>query len=101
MITFFGVIERLDVLFSCSPARWKMLKNLVPLLIQRNSTTRWSARHDSVKLIAIHYPFVIEALKKLLEFTNLEPKARSEAVALLKYMNSFKSVVLCSVWNTL
>ena len=44
---------------------------------------------------------MIEALKRLLEFTNLESKARSEAVALLKYMNSFKSVVLCTVWNTL
>ena len=101
VITFFGVTERLYVLFSCSPARWEMLKNLVPLSIQRNSTTKWSARHDSVKPIAVHYPFVIKALKRLLEFTNLELKARSEALALLKYMNSFKSVVLCTVWNTL
>ena len=43
-ITFFGILSRLYVLFSSSPARWKILKDNMDISIKQQSDTRWELR---------------------------------------------------------
>ncbi|KYM96678.1 Zinc finger MYM-type protein 1 [Cyphomyrmex costatus] len=51
--TFFGTIE--DV-----------LKQTVPVTVKRVIETRWSAKHDAVKIIKSHYANVLDALEVLM-----------------------------------
>ena len=61
-ITFFGFVQGLYNLFSSSPQRWELLKNIVGCSLHSMSTTHWSAQLDSVHPILEHYPKIIEAL---------------------------------------
>ena len=51
MATFFGTIEALYLFFSRSTQIWEKLINAVPVVVNAESTTRWSARTEAVKPI--------------------------------------------------
>jgi hypothetical protein len=56
-ISFFGVIQRIYVLFSSSTKRWKILLDNVPkLTVKALSTTRWESRIKSVQAVRFQTP---------------------------------------------
>jgi hypothetical protein len=62
-ITFFGIVQRIYVLFSTSTKRWKVLLDHIPsLTVKGLSNTRWESRIKSVKAIRFQAPELRVAL---------------------------------------
>ena len=61
------------------------------------SDTRWSARVECVRPIAAHLSKVTEAVESLLHM-NLTAAARHEIKGILKYLRSFKCILMSSIW---
>ena len=57
----------------------------------------WSAWLDSVRPIVEHYPKIIKALKVVKDL-NLTSACRSQLNVIVKYMKSFKCVLLSQIW---
>ncbi|KAL5568526.1 hypothetical protein UlMin_025101 [Ulmus minor] len=77
-VSFFGVLQRIYLLFSSSPKRWKILQNnLSSLTVKSLSQTRWESRIESVKVIRFQASKIRDAL---LEFAKVieDPKIKSE-----------------------
>ena len=78
--SFFGVIQRLYVLFSSSQKRWKFLtSNVEHLTVKPLSQTRWEARVESVKAIRYQAPQIRDALLQLANNPKEATIATSEA----------------------
>ncbi|XP_044141441.1 52 kDa repressor of the inhibitor of the protein kinase-like [Bufo gargarizans] len=71
VITFFGCVNRLYLLFSGSPQRWKILKDEIGSSLHALSDTRWSARVEAVRPIALRLPGIIQALEKVISSQRL------------------------------
>lgn len=95
--TFFGVVQTVYNLFSCSPTRWEMLTKNIGSSLHTLSDTRWTARVASVRPFAAHLPGIENALRQLLTL-NLTPKTRYEIMGVIKYVKSFECVVMAAVW---
>ncbi|XP_050059883.1 uncharacterized protein LOC114132402 [Aphis gossypii] len=68
---FFGMIERIYVLFSASINRWEILKkHCNKLSIKKWTETRWNSRVNAVKAIRFQLNEVIEALEEISDTTN-------------------------------
>ena len=97
VITFFGVVQKLYNLFSSSPQRWEILTSSVGCSLHNPSETRWSARVDSVKPFAAHFPGVMTALSQVQEL-NLTPETRSDVVGKISYLSSYEPILMASLW---
>ena len=96
-ITFFGTVQSVNNLFSCSPKRWEILMEHLGCSLHSISGTRWSERIESIKPFTTHLPGVKTALEKLLNM-KLPPKAKVDAKGALTYVNSFVCVFMSAVW---
>ena len=96
-ITFFGIIQRLYTLFSCSPQRWEILQKHIGCSLHGMSTTRWSARIESVRPVSAHLPGILSALEDL-EKLNLTAEIRSEIHGIKSYVESFQCILMASIW---
>ena len=97
--TFFKNIQRLYVLFSCSPSRWDIVKQELRVTFKSQSETRWSERIDALKPVAQQLPGVIQCLDRLLqEHSSLMPDAKRSAKQLKSYFSSFVSVLHGTLW---
>ncbi|KAI8571150.1 hypothetical protein RHMOL_Rhmol01G0096300 [Rhododendron molle] len=77
--TFFGVVQRIYVLFASSVQRWAALKdNVEGFTIKQLSQTRWESRIESVKPLRYHAPQITNALVIMANSTT-EAMAKSEA----------------------
>ena len=83
--------------FSSSHQRWEILTACTGRSLHRLSDTRWSARVDSVKLIAAHLPGITKALERVQELS-LTPETCSDVHGLKFYLNSFESILMSSLW---
>lgn len=79
-----------------SPQRWEVLKENIGSSLHSMPDTRWSARVDSVKPMAIHIPGVKKAVEIILEH-NLKPQTQSEVVGVLKYLEPFQSLLMAII----
>ena len=61
----FGNIQKLYNLFSFSPSRWKILQEVAGVSLHKLSTTRWSARTETVKPLVKRPREILDALKGL------------------------------------
>ena len=95
--TFFGTIQKLYNLFSCSPARWEILLDNIGCSLHSLSHTRWSDRLDSVRPIAGHVPGIRAALNGLL-CLNLTSEAKTDVKSSLAYISSFTCLLMSSIW---
>jgi len=67
-ISFFGIVQRIYVLFSGSTKRWNVLLEHVPdLTVKSLSNTRWESRIKSVRAIRYQAPQLRSALLWLSE----------------------------------
>ncbi|XP_069477668.1 zinc finger MYM-type protein 1-like [Ambystoma mexicanum] len=96
--TYFGSIQKLYTLFSCSPARWKIVNEEMKITFKSQSQTRWSERLDAVKPVAKHLPSVIKALERVQAEINLTQDAKAEAKSLQLYFSSFPSILMSCIW---
>ena len=79
-VSFFGIVQRIYVLFAGSTKRWKVLLDHVEgLTVKSLSNTRWESRIKSVKAIRYQAPQLRSALLELCEDGDTEPKDRSDA----------------------
>ena len=68
---FFGVIQRVYIIFITSTKRWKILKdNIKGLTLKSLSATRWENHIDSVKAIRQQIPNIRETLLEVVEKDN-------------------------------
>ena len=65
--TFFGLLEKLFILFSSSTSRWEVLKSFISRTEKRQRQTRWSSRYDAVEVMYKEVDKVIASLDLLLE----------------------------------
>jgi hypothetical protein len=76
-ITFFGIVQRIYVLFSTSTKRWKVLLDHIPsLTVKGLSNNRWESRIKSVKAIRFQAP---ELRVALLEVGKICDDAKSKS----------------------
>lgn len=100
IMTFFGSVQAVFVLFAGSPSRWSILLEEVPVSLMPLSETRWSSRIDAVRPITEHRPGLLKALDRLSEelSSKLTEKSFSEVQSLKKYFSSFESMVMSAFW---
>ena len=96
--TYFGTIQTIYTLFSCSPKRWEILTTRIGVSLHGISGTRWSDRVESVKPFVAHLPGVRLALEGLLEL-NITSKTRNEIHGALCYVKSFTCIIMSIVWH--
>ncbi|XP_028117570.1 uncharacterized protein LOC114315183 [Camellia sinensis] len=101
-ISFFGVLQRIYLLFSSSTKRWKVFKDHVEgLTLKPLSQTRWESHVKSVKAITYQAPQIRDALNHL---ENLgEPhNTKSEAESLATYeIENFEFLLGVIIWHNL
>ena len=97
-ITYFGVVQQIYNFFSASPRRWEVLKkHLGNYSLHNISKTRWSARLDSVKPIALHLKSLINALKEI-DSKYLPADAKIQIPILQKYLSKFEFIIMSTIW---
>lgn len=97
VVTFFGVVQKVYVIFHGSPERWDLLKDIIGDSLHPFSSTRWSARIQSFRPFAAHLFGLKIALESLLDF-NLTAQAKADIKGFIKYVSSFKCVLMSSIW---
>ncbi|XP_066385448.1 uncharacterized protein [Miscanthus floridulus] len=98
-ISFFGIVQRIYVLFSGSIKRWNVLLEHVPdLTVKSLSNTRWESRIKSVRAIRYQAPQLRSALLWLSEDGDTEAKARSDAKNLYDVLGSFEFILGMVIW---
>lgn len=105
--TYFDNVQHLYNFFSASTYRWSVLQSCLEkakpkaLVVKKICDTRWSARADAVKSLAIGFNEIKMALIQLHEDTNQKNSTRSEANDILKKLNSFEFALMTVTWNKL
>jgi hypothetical protein len=98
-IIFFGIVQRIYVLFSSSTKRWNVLIKHVPsLTVKALSNTRWESRIKRVTSIRYQAAEIRLALYELRHASDVEPKEKSDAKNLFDVLGTFKfliSMVIC------
>ena len=93
-ISFFGLIQRIYVLFARSTKRWKILLDNVPkLTLEPLSNTRWESRTNSVQPIRFQTPQIRAALKELERTSTDDPATVSDAQSLVNALEKFETLV--------
>lgn len=97
-ISFFGVLQRIFVLFSSSTKRWSILLDKVPnLTVKSLSNTRWESRIKSVKAIRFQAPHIRDALIELSSSCD-DAKSKSEAESLVNAIESYDFLLGMVIW---
>jgi len=95
--TFFGTLQRLYTIFSCSSERWGILKSYVTISLKPLSETRWECRSESVKAVRYQLSEVIDALVGLRE-NSTDCSLISECQSLENEISSFEFVLSLVIW---
>jgi hypothetical protein len=99
-VTFFGIVQRIYVLFAGSTKRWKFLLDYVDgLTVKSLCNTRWESRIKSVAAIRYQAPQLRAALLALSEDPEVESKDRSDAKNLFDALGSFEFIFGMVIWH--
>ncbi|XP_026502970.1 zinc finger MYM-type protein 1-like [Terrapene carolina triunguis] len=97
-ICFFGLLQRIFVLFSASTEHWQIFKAHVSgITVKPLSETRWESRVESAKTLRYQSEEVYEALVAISEEAR-DPKAKSQAESLASEIASFKFLTSVVIW---
>jgi hypothetical protein len=100
-MTFFGIIQKIYVLFSASTQRWSIFKKHVKgLTVKANCETRWEAKVNSVRAVRYQIGDIHDALVEVADTTN-EPNTRAEAMSLVNSVKTFSFLVTLVIWYDL
>ena len=101
-ISFFGVLQGVYNFLSASPQRWAQFidnMNRKVYVIKSLAETRWSARADATKALALNYSEVIKTLIAIANNPATKPEAVNTASALVKSLKSLETALMCTIWN--
>nr|TKW14774.1 hypothetical protein SEVIR_5G188900v2 [Setaria viridis] len=99
-VSFFGIVQRIYVLFAGSTKRWNVLLKHVPsLTVKSLSNTRWKSRIKSVTAIRYQATELRSALSELHHDSDVEPKDRSDAKNLFDALGSFEFLIGMVIWH--
>ncbi|KAG2624694.1 hypothetical protein PVAP13_3KG362716 [Panicum virgatum] len=97
---FFGIVQRIYVLFSTSTKRWNVLLEYVEsLTVKSLCNTRWESRIKSVKAIRFQAPELRSALLHLSKDKDVEAKDRSDAKNLFNVLGTFEFILGMVIWH--
>jgi hypothetical protein len=96
---FFGIIQRIYIIFAKSTKKWQILKdNITGLTLKSVSATRWESRVESVKAIRFQCGDIREALLQVADIDN-DPKTSSEASGLANNeLGEYSFIVAIVIW---
>ena len=98
-VTFFGIVQRIYVLFAGSTKRWNVLLKHVPsLTVKSLSNTRWESRIKSITAIRYQATELRSALSELRHASDTEPKDKSDAKNLFDALGRFEFLVGMVIW---
>jgi hypothetical protein len=98
-ISFFGIVQRIYVLFSSSTKRWKVYLDHIPsLTVKSLCNTRWESRIKSVKAIRYQAPQLRLALSQLREASDSEASTKSDAKNLFDLLGNFEFILGMVIW---
>uniref|UniRef100_A0ACD5VFM8 Uncharacterized protein n=1 Tax=Avena sativa TaxID=4498 RepID=A0ACD5VFM8_AVESA len=99
-ITFFGVVQRIYILFSTSTKRWQLLLDHVPkMTVKSLCNTRWESRIKSVRAIRFQAPELRKALLELKRTSNDDAKTKSDAKSLASALEKFEFLLGMVIWH--
>ena len=99
-VSFFGIVQRIYVLFAGSTKRWNVLLKHVPsLTVKSLSNTRWESRIKSVTAIRYQAIELRSALSELCDASDTEPKDKSDAKNLFDALGRFEFLVGMIIWH--
>ncbi|CAN6242903.1 unnamed protein product [Urochloa humidicola] len=98
-IGFFGIVQRIYVLFSSSTERWNVLLGHVEsLTVKSLCNTRWESWIKSVKAIRFQAPQLRSALLQLSKDKDDDAKDRSDAKKLFDVLGTFEIILGMVIW---
>jgi hypothetical protein len=100
LLLFFGILQKIYILFSSSTKRWKVLLDHVPsLTVKSVSNTHWESRIKSVQAIRYQTPHIRSALSELHQSSDIEFSDKTDAKKLLKSLGSFEFILGMVIWH--
>jgi hypothetical protein len=98
--TFFGIVQRIYILFSGSTKRWKVLLDHVPgLTLKSLSNTRWESRIKSVQAIRYQTPQLRSALSHLRQASDISLSDKTDANNVFKALGKFEFILGMIIWH--
>nr|XP_042717721.1 zinc finger MYM-type protein 1-like [Chrysemys picta bellii] len=99
-VDFFGLINRIYVIFSSSPSCWDILQEHMPISVKGLSDTRWESRIDAVKPLHYHLEELYNALSSLREYAlkKKDGNTATKAGALLDHVTTWPFVLTVYTW---
>jgi hypothetical protein len=99
-ITFFGIVQRIYVLFSSSTKRWNvLLEHVKDLTVKSLSNTHWESHIKTIQAIRYQAPQLRSALLWLNEDADTEAKDRSDAKNLYDMLGNFEFILGMIIWH--
>ncbi|GBN86215.1 hypothetical protein AVEN_172055-1 [Araneus ventricosus] len=77
---------------------WEVLLKYSPLVLKKESDTRWSSRREAVTVVHKHLDKIVEALNHLPLDAVSSPEKKSVSVSLLKSIQTFEFVAFTCFW---
>ncbi|PWZ31193.1 Zinc finger MYM-type protein 1 [Zea mays] len=97
--SFFGIVQKIYILFSKCTKRWKVLLDHVPsLTVKSLSNTRWESRIKSVQAIRYHAPQLKSAISELREANDTDLNEKEDAKNILKTFGRFEFILGMVIW---
>ena len=98
--SFFGIVQRIYVLFASSTKRWNaLLKHVPSLTVKSLSNTRWESRIKSVSAIRYQATEIRAALSELRHDPQTDAKDKSDAKTLFEAIGKFEFILGMVIWN--
>jgi transcription initiation factor IIE alpha subunit len=98
--TFFGIVQKIYILFSSSTKRWQYLLDHVPgFTVKSLSNTRWESRIKSVQAIRYQAPQLRLALSHLCEANDIQASDKTDANNLYKALGKFEFILGMVIWH--
>ncbi|PWZ23497.1 Zinc finger MYM-type protein 1 [Zea mays] len=99
-VSFFGIVQRIYVLFAGSTKRWNVLCKHVPIFTLKSlSNTRWESRISSILAIRYQAKELRSALFELSHASDVEPKDKSDAKSLFDALGNFEFLLGMVIWH--
>ncbi|ONM03378.1 General transcription factor 2-related zinc finger protein [Zea mays] len=99
-VSFFGIVQRIYVLFAGSTKRWNVLCKHVPIFTLKSlSNTRWESRISSIVAIRYQAKELRSALFELSHASDVEPKDKSDAKSLFDALGNFEFLLGMVIWH--
>ena len=97
-VRFFAIVQRLYTFLTASPQRWsKLLENLPKQspVVKNLSETRWSARADAAKALALNYKVLQNSVDAIARNSTQPPLVVLEPMSLVSKLSEYRPYVHC------